>query len=426
MSMAIVDTIVAGHISTIALAGLGLGANFFWTFTAICTCCMLPLDTFFSQSFGARDEHSLQKYFVQSFWLCAIVAAASTIGVIAGLILYLHLTPPTPTTEAFAVYVRTVIWCLPSIFLFFPVQRYWQARHRVLPFTIIIIAANVLNLAACLAFGLGDWGFPRLGVQGLALATVISRYAMLFGALAFTWWQMRPASLRFVKMDWNVQRQFFRLGLPAASHAALEIGAFGIATLVVGVLGAVPLAAHHVCLMMASFTFMFPLGFSAAAAVRVGTFLGAQQPERARRAGWLCIGISAAVMAFFGLCYLAFARPLLLAFTQDLEVIRLGTKILVLVALFQIADGLQVSTTGALRGLGNTRAPMIANFLGHYPIGLALGFLLCFYFGFGVVGLWTGLSAGLVSVAIMLLAVWFRVTRDVAQLKPMAAHATIP
>src|SRR5437016_7932521 len=79
MSMALVDTIVAGHISTIALAGLGLGANFFWTFTAICTCCMLPLDTFFSQSFGARDEPSLQKYFVQSFWLCAIVAAASTV-----------------------------------------------------------------------------------------------------------------------------------------------------------------------------------------------------------------------------------------------------------------------------------------------------------------------------------------------------------
>jgi len=171
--------------------------------------------------------------------------------------------------------------------------------------------------------------------------------------------------------------------------------------------------------MMAAFTFMFPLGFSSAAAVRVGMYIGAGQPERARLAGWLCIGLSVVVMSCFAIGYLAFPHQLLRGFTQEPAVIEVGAKILVLVALFQVADGTQVSTTGALRGLGNTSAAMIANCVGHYPIGLALGLLLCFRFSFGVVGMWTGLAAGLISVATLLVCVWARMTRDVSKLKPM-------
>src|SRR5262249_40465358 len=151
-------------------------------------------------------------------------------------------------------------------------------------------------------------------------------------------------SLRLPRLDWAVQRQFFRLGLPAAGHTALEIGAFTAATFVVGTLGSEPLAAHHVCLMMGSFTFMFPLGFSSAAAVRVGNFIGAGKPDHARVAGWLCIGISVAVMSCFAIGYFAVPRRLLSLFTQDAAVIEIGVKILMIVGLFQIADGIQVST----------------------------------------------------------------------------------
>jgi MATE family multidrug resistance protein len=336
-----------------------------------------------------------------------------------GAMVYLSVAPPSGTRDAFSTYIRNIIWCLPTLFVFFVLQRYWQARHRVLPFTVIILAANVLNLLSCLALGLGRWGFPRLGVQGIAFATVISRYAMLTAALIFTWRQLKPSPWNPPRPDWTIQRQIFRLGLPAAGHSALEIGAFTIATFVVGALGPVPLAAHHISLMMAAFTFMFPLGFSAAAAVRVGTFVGAGEPERARLAGWLCIAVSVTVMTGFAVGYLAFPRALLRCFTQDPAVVEVGAKILLLVALFQVADGTQVSTTGALRGAGNTRSAMIANLIGHYPIGLALGLVLCFAFGFGVVGLWTGLAAGLVSVAIMLVRAWRRLAADLARLRPL-------
>jgi MATE family multidrug resistance protein len=235
----------------------------------------------------------------------------------------------------------------------------------------------------------------------------------------FTWHQLGLRALRLPRLDLAVQRELFRLGLPAAGHTALEIGAFTLVTFVVGAFGAAPLAAHHACLIMAAFTFMFPLGFGSAAAVRVGTFIGAGQPKHARIAGWLCIGIAVAVMSCFAVGYLAFPRFLLRCFTDDPVVIDIGAKILLLVALFQIADGAQVSTTGALRGLGNTQAAMIANLIGHYPIGLALGLILCFMFKFGVVGLWVGLAMGLIAVALMLVRAWVSHTRNLEELKPV-------
>jgi MATE family multidrug resistance protein len=419
MSMGMVDTLVAGHISTTALAGLGLAANFFWTFTSVCMGCLLSLDTYFAQAVGARDERALSRYLGQAFWSCGMVALVSGLAVVLCSWAYLEFAPADPMRHAFRSYIQMIIWCLPTLFVYIVLQRYWQARHRVLAFTVIILGANVLNLWACFAFGLGYWGFPRLEVQGVALATVICRYLMLAAALAFTWRELRPKSYKLPAFDPSVQRDFFRLGLPAAGHTALEVGAFTLATFVVGTLGSVPLAAHHVTLMMSAFTFMFPYGFGSAAAVRVGGFIGSSQPHRARVAGWLCIGISATVMCGFALGYLCFPRVLLGWFTEDRAVIDLGAKILVLVALFQIADGIQVSTTGALRGMGNTHTAMVANLIGHYPIGLLLGLILCFGLGFGAVGLWGGLAAGLVSVAVLVLRAWTRLTKDVSQLKPV-------
>lgn len=420
MSMGMVDTLVAGRIGTTALAGLGLAANFFWTFTSVCMGILLSLDTYFSQSVGARDGDGLARYLAQSWWSSMAVAIVSLACIIAGSVGYLAYAAPSGMRDAFGVYIHNIIWCVPTLSIFFVLQRYWQARHCVLPFALIIIGANVLNLLACFALGLGYWGFPRWEVRGIAYATVVSRYAMLAAAIGYTGWKLGGGVFRLPRIDWPRQRAIIGLGLPAAGHTALEISAFTIATFVVGVLGAVPLAAHHICLMMAAFTFMFPLGFSAAAAVRVGTFVGRGDPHRARLAGWLCIGVSMAVMGVFAAGYLTIPRILLGWFSQDPAVIGIGVNILMLVALFQVADGIQVSTTGALRGIGNTRTPMIANLIGHYPIGLVLGLILCFPLKLGAVGLWCGLACGLISVAVMLVWAWRAQTRSLEQLQGAA------
>jgi MATE family multidrug resistance protein len=420
MSMGLVDTLVAGRISTEALAGLGMAANFYWTFTSVCVGCIYSLDTFFAQAVGAKDENALRRFLGQSFWTSGILTVFAAVFVIVAHLVYLHLAKPGPTTEAFAGYIHIILWSLPGLFIYAVLQRYWQARHIVLPFTCIIIVANILNLLACFAFGLGWWGFPRMEVKGIALATVCCRYVMVFGAVLFTWWKFRAIHWRPPAYDPATQKEIFRLGLPAAGHTGLEIGAFTIATIVVGSLGAAPLAAHHISLMLAAFTFMFPLGFASAAAVRVGYHVGARRPAHAGTAGWLCIGLSVAVMSLCAILYLLFPRQMLGWFSQDPAVLEMGVRILAIVAIFQIADGIQISAAGALRGAGNTRSSMLANLVGHYPIGLALGLTLCFLTDLGVIGMWVGLAAGLISVAVILLRVWSSTARNPEKLKPLA------
>jgi MATE family multidrug resistance protein len=344
----------------------------------------------------------------------------AAVFVIAAHLIYLRFAEPGPATEAFRGYIQIILWSLPGLFIYAVLQRYWQARHIVLPFTYLIIVANVLNLLACFAFGLGWWGFPRMEVKGIALATVCCRYVMVFGVVLFTWWKFRAITWRPPAYDAATQREIFRLGIPAAGHTGLEIGAFTTATIVVGSLGAVPLAAHHVSLMLAAFTFMFPLGFASSAAVRVGYHVGGRRTNHAGTAGWLCIGLSAAVMSLCALAYLLFPRVMLGWFSKDPAVLNLGARILAIVAIFQIADGVQISAAGALRGAGNTRSSMLANLIGHYPIGLALGLTLCFLTPLGVVGMWIGLAAGLMSVAVILLRVWAVTARDPGKLKPLA------
>jgi len=423
--MGMVDTMVAGAISTTTLAGLGLAVNCFWTLSAVCQGSLLALDTYFAQAAGAQDAAALDRYLKQSFWSCGIVTAFSGVLIAMASGLYLLLANPGGMREAFAVYMANIFWCLPSLFAFFVLQRYWQARHRAVAFSVILVAANVLNLGGCIALGLGKWGFPQLGIRGIAWSTIVCRYAMVVAAVVFTWWQLKPQGLKLPVLDRRVQRQIFRLGLPAAGHTALEVGAFTIASFVVATLGSVAMAAHHVCLMMAAFTFMFPLGFSSAAAVRVGTFVGAGNAARARLAGWLAIGVSVGCMSGFAVGYLFFSRWLLSFFAADHQVVELGVKILVLVALFQVADGTQVCTTGALRGLGDTRTPIIANLIGHYPIGLLTGLILCFSFRLGVLGIWVGLACGLIAVAALLIRSWTGATRNLERIRPVTDF-TVP
>ena len=425
MFMGIVDTMIAGKISTAVLAGVGLGATLFWNLAVIFIGVLLAMDTFSSQAVGAKDEKSLAKYFVQALWLALVLTVICAVVILSGQFIYQAVAPASETKGVFSVYVLNVIWSLPAIFLFFVLQRYWQARKVVIPFTLIIILANVGNLLVALALGLGWWGFPRLEGQGIALATVINRGLMVVVAVGFTVWKLKMRTWHFPRLDWQVQKEFLHLGLPAGGQTALEVGVFTIVTFIVGFLGAVPLAAHHVCINVAAFTFMFSLGLSSAAAVRVGTFVGARELERAKTAGWLCVALSVFIMGLFAIACLAFPTTIMGWFSHDPAVIQLGTKILLIVALFQIGDGIQVTATGALRGLGNTRSPMIANFIGHFPIGLAVGLFFCYGLNKGVVGLWIGLATGLVTVAFLVLRAWMREIKSILTIELHAGENVI-
>lgn len=203
-------------------------------------------------------------------------------------------------------------------------------------------------------------------------------------------------------------RRLVSLGLPAASQVTLEVGVFAAATALAGRLAPAALAAHQIAISIASFTFMVPLGVASAGAVRVGQALGRRDPAAAARAGWTALLFGTFFMGCAAAAFVLVPRLLIGAFTPDAAVIEIGVSLLLVGAIFQLFDGVQGVATGVLRGAGDTRTPMLWNLAAHWFIGLPLGYSLCFAAGYGVVGLWWGLSTGLIICGIALLAVWSR------------------
>jgi MATE family multidrug resistance protein len=282
----------------------------------------------------------------------------------------------------------------------------------VKPTMFILLMANLVNVLANWMLIHGNLGAPALGVDGAGWAPFISRSYLALGLLSVVVWRDARTDYGLRRVSWVIERSRLRqllwLGLPAAMQVTLEVGVFSAASALAGRLAPVALAAHQITLNMASFTFMVPLGLASAAAVRVGHAVGRQDTYGANQAGWTAVMLGVFCMACASAIFLLIPSRLMGLFTVDLTVVDLGVTLLFVAAIFQIFDGLQGVLTGALRGLGDTRTPMFLNLAGHWAFGLPLGYTICFVLGYGVVGLWIGLSAGLIVVSLLLLMVWGR------------------
>jgi MATE family multidrug resistance protein len=258
----------------------------------------------------------------------------------------------------------------------------------------------------------GKLGFPALGVNGSAISTLVARIFMAAAMLGFAWRYERkrrhPLFRHWAGPQLAKLRELARLGVPAAGQILLEVGAWSLATLSAGWLTPVALATHQIALNYASLTYMVPLGISAAAAVSVGHAVGAGDGAKARRAGWLALGLGTSFMLLAGVVFLVAPGPLIALYTRDPQVMAVGPSLLGLAAAFQIFDGIQTVSTGALRGLGETRVPMLAHLVGYWVLGLPLGLSLCFLLHWGIYGLWIGLLLALFIIAATLLSRWQR------------------
>jgi MATE family multidrug resistance protein len=317
-------------------------------------------------------------------------------------------------------YLNTLLWSAPPLLFYTVLRRYLQAMNTVRPILVAVIAANVINGVANVVLVYGYLGAPAMGVVGSAYATILARV----GLVGMFWWVVAqrerrwPSGLYTVPFRWTAgpMWQLVRLGLPAALQVALEVGVFAAASALAGRISASALAAHQIVLNIAGFFFMIPLGLSSAAAVRVGQAVGRRDPGGARRAGWSALGLALAVAGVVATMFVTTPGLFIRIFTGDPAVLQTGAVLLLVCAFFQPFDGLQAVSTGALRGLGDTRSAMIANFVGHWVLGLPLAYVLCFSRGWGVVGLWTGLSVGLVLIGVVLSVVWHRRSRAIARL----------
>ena len=432
VALLLTDSMLVGRLGAEALAAITIGVNLFWAVQAPTFGLALAAAPLLAQARGAgRRLDAPRRGWVREMRRSARQALWAVMA----------LTPPTwallwhaeplllasgqePAIAALAAgYLRAFMWGMPLFGAFVVLRGFLAAMERPGLALLVAFAGVVVNALLVWALVFGEFGAPRLGAVGAGLASALAdlfMVAALLGLIARDR-QLRRFRLlgRLWRPDWPRFREVFRVGLPIAGQMWLEIGLFAGAALVVGLLGAVPVAAHAVAVQVATATFMVPMGIGQAATARVGLAAGAGDTAGAARAGSVAVALGAAFMAATaaGMVAASGALPWLFLSADDPDapaVAALGATLLVIAGLFQLADGVQVVSAGALRGLRDTRAPMLLAALGYWGIGLPVGLLLGFPLGLGAGGMWIGLATGTTVVAALLLRRWRRLAASLS------------
>ena len=418
MSMGIVDTIMVGPLGPAAIGASGMSNSLFFAVAVFGMGVMLGLDALVAKSYGAGRLDDCVRW-LQHGVLVALVVAPTIM-----LIFYGALTTSAhwglhPAVRAQAQpYMAILGLGAPPLLLYATFRRYLQGIHAVRPVMAALVTANLVNAFGNWVLIWGHVGLPALGINGSAWATVGARvYMAAFLGVAIVR-EHRKRGDAHTRMpfafDAGRVRRLLALGLPAASQVTLEVGVFAAVSALAGTLDPVSLGAHQIALNIAALAFMVPLGLSSAAAVRVGHAVGAGDRRRAVHAGWTAFAVGATLTGIVAISLIVAPMPMLRAFTGDPQLLSIGVRLLSIAAVFQLFDGTQAVATGVLRGIGDTRTPMVMNVIGHWVFGLPVGWALCFRYGWGVAGLWVGLSIGLIFVAVVLTAAWHWKSRNLA------------
>jgi MATE family multidrug resistance protein len=405
MLMGVVDTLIIGRVSPDALAAVALGNLYFFDCIVIPMGTLMALDPLVAQGVGAKDDLAVSRAVQRGLLLSLVLGLLATLAMLPaeGFLRWFG-QPPQVIPEA-TTYIHISAWTMAPFLTFVVIRQTLQALHRVAPIVWTIVIGNVLNAFLNWVLIFGHLGAKPMGVAGSAIATLIARWVMFLLLLAIGWKDLRPFmhTLERSTFGWRPLWRMLALGLPIGFQQALEFSAFAAVGLLMGTFGAVQVAAHQVALNLAALTFMVPLGVGAAAAVRVGHAVGSGDHERAKLAARLSYVVGATFMVSTAVLFLLFPDELASLYSSDSTLIAVAGVLIPIAGVFQVFDGMQAVGAGVLRGLGDTRVPLMAMLLGYWLIGVPVSLYLAFQTGIGPQGLWWGFVAGLAAVALFLL-----------------------
>lgn len=408
MALHVTDTVLMGWYGVAELAAVVLGASSFFVifiFGSGFAQAVMPL---VAAALGRGDETQVRRDARMGLWL----------SIAFGMLTYplfwwseavlLALGQKPEVARLGQEFLRIAgLGMIPAL-LVMTLKSYLAALERTQVVLWVTLLAVVVNLVLAWVLIFGNWGAPELGVRGAALASLTVQGLTLLVLVGYAAWlpELRRFHLfqRFWRPDWHAMAQVFRLGWPIGVTGLAESGLFQASALMMGWIGTAELAAHGIAMEVASLAFMVHLGLSNAATVRTGRAEGAGDAQGLRDGARMAIALSAG----FGLCmvalFLAFPVPILSLFLDEAKpqtaaITAFGAKLLALAALFQMADAMQVMALGLLRGIRDTRVPMIAAAVSYWLIGVPCSYVLAFPLGMGGQGLWLGLSIGLMAAA---------------------------
>ena len=417
MLIGLTDSAFIGRVGTVPLAAAAFTHGVFGVFYIAGLGLLLGTGVFAARDHGAGNETGCAAWLRHGRAL-AIIAGVIGFGIMAFLGTQLHHFGQPPEVIAIVRPFLLLIAASIVLALFFQVQRQFAESlgRPWVPMT-IMLADVALNAFLNWMLVFGHLGFPQLGLIGSGCATVLAR---LVAVVAIGVWLRHAPTFAVVRdapwRGWERARfvQLLRLGVPASGMLLFEAGAFAASALMMGWLGTVPLAAHQIAIGCAALTFMFPLGLSMAVSLRISRARGEGRVEVLRPIGFGALAIGVLAMTAFALLFGLGGTIITHAFTPAEDVASLAARLLVVAAFFQLFDGVQVLSVGALRGLTDVRVPTVISFIAYWVLALPLGYSLAFHTPLGAVGLWSGLAAGLGCAALLLSWRFHRLTLPIA------------
>ena len=406
--MSFADTVMAGQLGARELAGLAMGVAYYHLFLYTGFGMLMAVSPTVAHAYGAEDVGGVARYARQSWWLALMLAALLVIGMqqVDWVLPAIGIAPEIlPIAIGF---VHAISFGLPGLMGFFALRYTSEGLGRTKPIMYIGFCALALNVFGNWVFMYGKFGMPALGAVGCGVATSITMWFM-FGAM-FLHLRTHRAYRRFAlfaridRPHGPTLKELMRIGAPIAGSILAEGGLFVTAALMLGAMGATIASAHQIALNYASFMFMVPLAISSATTIHVGHTIGRGDVRGARAAGALGIGMCAAVMFVSAIAILLFNDQIAALYTRDAPVRELAATLLLMAALFQLSDGVQVGAAGALRGFKDTTVPMALCIVSYWFVGFTLAYVLGVQRAGGPVYVWVGLTVGLTATAVLL--VW--------------------
>lgn len=416
MAMGFVDVVMIGRLGPEAMAAGVVGTSVFFALMLVCMGVVMAVNPLVAQAVGAEEPAEIGRAVRQGLWLATLLGLP-LMALLSQAETLLRWAGQAPATADLAAdYVQAILWgVLPNLW-YTALRGFAEGLGRPRPILVVTVVAAFANAGLNWVLMFGKLGFPALGLVGAGWSSAIVMTVMFGGLLAVVLGDRdfrRYADLGHLRRpDPVALRTLFHLGWPIGVSFGLEAGLFATTTLLIGLLGTAALAAHQIAINAASVTFMIPLGVAMATTVRVGQAAGRGDAEGTERAGWTGIALGAAFMMCSALLF--WLRPEWVVWVylgeptgDDLAVARAAAGLLGIAAVFQIADGVQATAAGALRGLKDTRAPMIVGVVAYWGIGMTTALALGFGADLGTPGVWWGLTTGLAAAAVGL-SLWFR------------------
>ena len=404
--MGVVDSLMVGKLGTAPLAAAALGNSITFLIFIIGFGTAMAVTPLVAISVGAKKYEECGVYFRQSLLVNIALAIIITILTIIIADFIPLMNQPAEVASQATSYTKILGLSAIPILVFLTYKHFIEGLSVMRPAMIITLIANLINAFANWVFIYGNLGFPAFGLDGAGWATFFSRVFMALLILLFVmrakYFKQYDVSFHFKSINIPVIKKILALGLPSGFQYFFEIGAFSFAVVMVGWLGAKQLAAHQIAINLASISFMAALGISMAGSIRVGNAVGMRDISETRRAGFVAILLGAALMACAGIIFVTLNKFLPTLYINDEVVISFASSLIVIAALFQLSDGVQAVGIGILRGLTDVKIPTAITFTAYWIVGLPVGYLLGFVFGFGVIGVWIGLLLGLTTSAILL------------------------